>query len=93
MIRYLFIITLFFIFNFSNLYAQFNLELPQIGTCGNKISMPSPDASSQTVYSEINLSNHLLEPVRTKIPRYKSFSLGKIFPTALAAPVVDGIMF
>ena len=79
MIRYLFIITLFFIFNSSNLYAQFNLELPQIGTCGNKISMPSPDASSQTVYSEINLSNHLLEPVRTKIPRYKSFSLGKIF--------------
>ena len=41
--------------------------------------MPSPDASSQRVYSEINLSNHLLEPIRTKIPRYKSFSLGETF--------------
>ena len=79
MIRYLIIITLVFIFNSSNLYAQFNLELPQIGTCDNKISMPSPDASSQTVYSEINLSNHILEPIRTKIPRYKSFSLGETF--------------
>ena len=79
MIRYLFIITLVFIFKCSNLYAQFNLELPQIGTCDNKISMPSPDASSQAVYSEINLSNHLLEPIRTKIPRYKSFRLGEIF--------------
>ena len=80
MIRYLFIITLVFIFKSSNLYAQFfNLELPQIGSCDNKISMPSPDASSQAVYSEINLSNHLLEPIRTKIPRYKSFRLGEIF--------------
>ena len=80
MIRYLFIITLVFIFKSSNLFAQFfNLELPQIGSCDNKISMPSPDASSQVVYSEINLSNHLLEPIRTKIPRYKSFRLGEIF--------------
>ncbi len=80
MIRYLFIVTLVFIFKSSNLYAQFfNLELPQIGSCDNKISMHSPDASSQTVYSEINLSNHLLEPIRTKIPRYKSFSLGETF--------------
>lgn len=80
MIRYLFIIILVFFFKSSNLYAQFfNLELPQIGSCDNKISMPSPDASSQAVYNEINLSNHLLEPVRTKIPRYKSFRLGEIF--------------
>ena len=80
MIRYLFIVTLVFIFKSSNLYAQFfNLELPQIGSCDNKISLPSPDASSQVVYSEINLSNHLLEPIRTKIPRYKSFRLGEIF--------------
>ena len=80
MIRYLFIVTLVFIFKPSNLYAQFfNLELPQIGSCDNKISLPSPDASSQVVYSEINLSNYLLEPIRTKIPRYKSFRLGEIF--------------
>jgi len=38
MIRYLIIITFVFIFNSSNLYAQFNLELPQIGNCDNKIS-------------------------------------------------------
>ena len=73
MSKYLFIITSVFIFKSSILYAQFfNFELPQIGSCDNKISMPSPDASSQTVYCEINLSNHLLKPVRTKIPRYKS---------------------
>ena len=79
-IKYLSILTLVFIFKSSNLHAQFfNLELPPIGSCDNKISMPSHDASSQTRYSEINLSNHILEPIRTKIPRYKSFSLGKTF--------------
>ena len=53
--------------------------------------MPSPDASSQAVYNEINLSNHLLEPVRTKIPRYKSFRLGEIFKDnekGMAAPEI-----
>lgn len=53
--------------------------LPNIGDCSGTLPPPQANSATSNAISNVNLAQHLAEPIATKLPRYRSFRLGDKF--------------